>query len=182
MLFIVFWAPTNFLPVFGASLDIFFGNPVEWIFKKNSRRNPSEVGHSLYDVACSSAQSSSSSSAVPSGMTIRRSCSNSHQLSPSYSAIPLVPHDFFTFSIIHFAVLPLRSVILHLRIPRCRFPSTSLCKPSLTLARTRRLWLCSQTRRACGAQPIRVDPLAVWWCSALSKYYGMYGALSPTDS
>ena len=50
-----------------------------------------------------------------------------------------------------------------------------------TIARTRRLRLCGQRRRACGAQQPRVDPLTVWWCSALSTYSGLYGALSPVD-
>ena len=54
---------------------------------------------SLYDVACASAQSSSSSSAVPSGITINRSRSTSQArtniIVSIYSAIPQVPHDFF---------------------------------------------------------------------------------------
>ncbi len=76
---------------------------------------------------------------------------------------------------IHFAMLPLRGVILDVGIPPRRFPSTFLCITHLIYI-ARRLWLCGQRMRACGAPPI-----AVWWCSALSKYFGMYGALSPTD-
>ena len=49
------------------------------------------------------------------------------------------------------------------------------------IACIRRLWLCGQRRRPCGAQQIPV-PLPVWWCSALSIYFGLHGALSPTDA
>ena len=62
---------------------------------------------------------SSSSFAAPSGMTISRPCSTSHQFSLP-SAILVSPYDFFHTSV-HFAMLPLYDVF---GLPRRRFPIT----------------------------------------------------------
>ena len=100
----------------------YWGRPYHWFFSAKPRRTPSEVDHCRpYDVACSSAQSSSSL-AVPSGMTISRPFSNS-QCSPSR---PIARSRMIssTFLPIHFAVLPLCGVLLVLGLPRRRFPCT----------------------------------------------------------
>ena len=80
------------------------------------------------------------------------------------------------FSPIHFAMLPLRCVILDVDIPPPSFHKHFPLYHTLHIARTCRLWLCGQRRRACGAQ--QTPYIAVWWCSALSKYFGIYRVLS----
>ena len=69
-----------------------------------------------------------------------------------------------------------------LRSSHCSFPCASLCchtiyysshPPSpIVWPKKESLWRTTNPSR----------PLAVRWYSALSKYFGLYGALSPTDS
>ena len=101
--------------------SIYFGNPVEWNYKVATK--PSEVV-TLDDSACCSAQSSSS--AVQSGLTISPPVQHIAPMFPIYSEITRVPRDYFIFTI-HFAMLPLRVVILDVCLPRRCFLCTSLC-------------------------------------------------------
>ena len=142
---------------------------------KKSRRKPSEVGYSVMLLALQL-----SLLLFLRSRQERRSGAHAGHIPPIYSSTTRVPHAFFHIFSHPCYDVATAGVILDIMSPRPSFPM-HFHLYHFTIARTRRLRLSGQRRRACGAQQLRVDPLTVWWCSALSTYSGLYGTLSPVD-
>ena len=146
---------------------ICFGNPIEWNLTKTATKNQAKwvaLWWCLLDL-----QRQLSLLLFSRSRQEWRSAAAQHlaPILPIYSAIPLVPPDFFQIFTDPFC--DVATAWCHSR-PQVNLVSKVshavvshvLHSVSHTLpARIRRLWLCGQRRRACGPQQIRVYHLAI---------------------